>query len=142
MELSYQAKIIKTLTDAVFKISSPDTTNKGALLSHAFLWDTIQSYAKKKSDEAWSNLEKAEVYDLADAGDAAGTVCLAKSSHFAMNLTTSQPVKRFKPEALADILKKKHKIQTPVALKYCEDAKIPTKPTRSFNIIEIVPNNS
>lgn len=141
-EISYQAKIIKALTDAVFKIASPDKTNKGSLLANAFLWDTIQSYAKKQSDAAWADLEKAELYDPKDAGDTPGTFVLAKSTHFTLTLTQSNPVRRFSVDYLAKQLKAKYKIAEPISKQLCEEAKQPTKPTKSLNIIEVMPNNS
>lgn len=139
METSFQAKIIKALTDAAFKIASPDTTNKGTLMSNAFLWDTIQAYAKKQSDIAWKKLEEAEIYDVETAGNTPGTFILAKATHFTLTLTQSNPVRRFSVDYLAKALKIKYKIPEPASKQLCEEAKQPTKPSKSLNIIEVLP---
>jgi hypothetical protein len=137
-EISFQASILKALAGAVSKLQSPDKSNSGTLLAEAFLWDTIQSYAKKKSDEAWKNLEKAKIYDIKDAGETAGETVLAKSPSFVLRCNQTNPVKRFSPQWLAAELKRTRKIPEPITLKACEDAKQPTKPNKSLAIVEIV----
>lgn len=138
MSVTFQAKIIKALTDAMIKLQSPDTTNKGTLLSEAFLWDTVESYAKKKSSECWKRLEDSKTYDISDAGTAAGTTCLAKSPHFVLNCTLTNPVRRFNPTWLAKQLKAKYKIPEPIALELCENAKQPSNPSKKLEIIEVI----
>ena len=139
MSISFQAQIIAAITSAASKLQPPDKSNTGALLSEAFLWDMVQDYAKKKSDEAWTRLEKAEIYNLDDAGDTPGTFVLAKSPRFTLQVTQSKPVKRFSTDYLAEFFKKsKYKIPEPITKQACEDAKQPTKPTRSLKIVEVL----
>lgn len=139
MTISYQAQIIKIVTDATNKLQSPEKSNTGVMLSEAFLWDTIQDYAKKKSDEAWTRLEKAEIYNLDDAGEVAGTYVLAKAPRFTLQVTQTNPVRRFSVDWLAKFFaKSKYKVPEPITKQACEDAKQPTKPNRSLKIIEVM----
>lgn len=137
MSLSFQAKIIQALSSAVSRLQSPEKTNTGVLLSEAFIWDTIEAYAKKKSAEAWHNLEQAKIYNIEDAGDGPGECVLAKSPHFVLRCNQSNPVRRFSPVWLAKHLKETRKIPEPITLKACEDAKQPTKPNKSLSILEV-----
>lgn len=134
---SYQAQILKALAETVFKLQSPEKTNVGRRLSDAYLWDTIQSFAKKQSDKLWADLEKDGIYNLEDAGDVEGEFILAKSPRFTLNLKVTAKVKRFSPQALAVYFKKTYKVPEPITIKACEDAKVPTKGNKQLSIIEV-----
>ena len=133
---SYTSELVKALLRfGKNGTTNPDTSNLGSYLGEAFMWDYIESYAKKQSDTVYNKMEKEGLYDLDTLAHDQEHVVL-QGKLFTLTCRVSQPVKRFNPDALALAMNKKYKIPLPVAKQMIEDAKLPTKPTRTLKIIE------
>jgi hypothetical protein len=132
--ISFKAQVLSEISKLDRTIQSPDTTNKGALLARAFMWDEIASFAKKQSDSAWKELE--------DAGfighpDEQGTHVIATTPKFSCVVQVSNPVKRFSADELQKIMKRsKFKVPEPVMREYIDQAKVGTKPAIKYTISE------
>lgn len=132
--MSYQSKIMSVLGRLGSNgTASPDTSNTGAYLADAYLWDTVEAYAKGKSKEAWERLEKE--LDI-KAPEVAGAYVLATSPSFTVTAKVTQPVKRFNVDELAKALKKRYRVPEPTTKEMVEHAKVPTKSVCTLAVIE------
>lgn len=111
--------------------------NVDARLANAFLWDFVASFAKARADGAWKELETEGIIE-SDGDFKQGDHELVRSPSFVCKLSVTAPVRRFSPEALAEILMvSKYKVPKHVSIKLMEDAKKPTKGQHRYSI-EIV----
>lgn len=136
---SYLARIVQHLNEfgktilPLPKNSKDKNGNAAALLAEAYLWDSVQRYAKKRSDRVWEEMDKA---GLVDAPDDPGDHMLAETLHFMCAVKVTVPVKRFNAGVLATALQKKYKVPLPVSKEMIEAAKTPTKSIKTFEIAE------
>ena len=131
---SYQTKIVSALSKLGSNgTASPDKSNSGTLLADAFLWDTVEAYAKKRSAAAWDVLEKE--LDIKRPEDP-GSHILASTPSFVATAKVSQPVRRFSVDELAKAMKAKYRVPEPTTKEMCEQAKVPGKPSCAFEIVE------
>ena len=124
---SYLAQIYSVLTtfgkSQLIPPKAPEkNANMATLLGEAYLWDEVQSFAKKQSDKLWAEMEKQEVIPDKSTLDQ-GPHVLAESRRFVVSATVSAPVKRFSPDELAKLMKKEYKVPEPRTKELCEAAK-------------------
>lgn len=111
--------------------SSPDTSNTGTVLANLFLWNEVTAYAGKRVKAA-----KKELREIADIDELSpGNHVVLDTSHFALTVNVSQPVRQFDPDVLVEALAK-HRISKSVALQMIEDAKVPTTSRRTIKVLE------
>jgi hypothetical protein len=136
--MAFKTDIIRFMSGIAAKtLPNPDSKhNQGALIGIAFLWDEIQAYAKKKSDEAWERLEKEGIIPEIDKLEP-GEHELAYSPSFTILASVTQPVKRFNQGELSMLMaKSKYKVPVSVTAELCDQAKLPGNPQRKLKIVE------
>lgn len=116
--------------------TNPDNKhNAGRFLAAAYFWDAVQSIAKGRADKAWKALEANKLIEEKERDP--GEYELATSPHFICALKVSEKVNRFSADALAKALStSKYKVPVPIARQYIEAAKIPSKSTNTYRIVE------
>lgn len=140
--ISFQAQIISALGKMWRELgaSRPDhRSNEGAALGEAFFWDTIQDYAKKRSDDLWDKLgENGIIKDEEQRKTLTpGDHVLSESPRFRCFAKVTQPVRRFQPDSLAEALRKsKYKVPTATTIELVEKAKVPSTSQVKLSIIE------
>ena len=141
VEASFQAR----LTSALLQFGSTanntqppkhENTNAGQIYAQAFMWDFIESYAKKQSDSFWKMMEEegiiAEYKELEQ-----GKHEIGESAAFVVEVSVSAPVKRFDQETLAEkMATSKYKVPTSVTLGFIEESKIGKNSSRTLRIHE------
>lgn len=133
MSLSTQITMVLSQVEKLIENAKEDDDHTFA---QAYLWDTIQSYAKRKSDAVWKDMEENNLiddYKQFPPGEAE----IGESRHFVVRLKVSNPVSRFKPEAMADRLaKSKYKVPTSFTLEAVELSKVPSSSNRTLTVEE------
>ena len=97
------------------------------------MWDEVTRFAKARSDAAWKKLE---AEGLIEEPTTQGDHALCVSSNFVVTALVSKPVRRFSADALAAALKARYKVPEPVTKTLVEEAKVPTKPSITYAVIE------
>lgn len=136
--ISYTAQIIAALAQ-VAKIKNPDEKhNEGSYLGEAFLWQTIEDYAKKKYEAVFKKMEENNVIKDREARKtlSSGEHELSNSPRFTMTAKVTQPVRQFSADYLAAQLKKRYKVPEPTAKQMIEEAKRPSTSRVSLEIVE------
>lgn len=116
------------------EISKRNETNAGNTLADAYFWDEVYSYAKKRSDGIWAQLEKDRRVEK-DALDP-GNHELEQSTLFVLSAKVSQPVRRFNSDVMAKAMSKKFKVAIPTAVQMIEAAKVGTKSQVVLSVTE------
>lgn len=97
-------------------------SNLAVILGEAYLWDEVQSFAKKRSDMLWKQLTDEKVIPDTKQLDE-GDHTLAESRRFVVTAKMTAPVKRFSADELAKIMKKEYKVPEPRTKELVESAK-------------------
>lgn len=136
-DITYKTRIEKALSRlGTNGTENPDTkSNTGRAIGEAFLWDEVERLAKAKSKDAWAALDSIGL--LTDEKNP-GEYLIAESPSFAVNVRISEPVRRFDPDHLADLLLKKYKVPKSTTKQFVEASKLPAKSTFTYKIIEKV----
>lgn len=114
---------------------SPDSQhNSGRLLAFVYFWDTAAAIAKGRSAKAWEALTANKLIDEKERDP--GEYDLTESPHFLCTLKVSEKVRRFDPQVLAEALLKKYKVPIPITKQMVEAAKVPSKSTNTYRIVE------
>jgi hypothetical protein len=136
--VSYQAEIAKALGRLGKNgTENPDNKhNSGKLLGEAFMWEAVEKYAKAKGDAAWQALMREGIIpnkkDLQE-----GEHELAYSPSFVAIARVSAPVKRFKIEEMAKLMREsKYKVPESTTIEMADRAKVPSTSAVSLKIIE------
>jgi hypothetical protein len=116
--------------------NNPDSThNTGRMIGQAYLWDIVESIAKKHSNSIWDRLEKDGVISRDNLDPGAHE--LADTPHFVLSAKVTNPVRRFDDDEMAHLLKKsKYKVPEPITKQFIDQAKIPKKSTVTMTITE------
>lgn len=133
--MSYIQEIVKGITALRNKAKAPPLKHKvEEAVAEAYFWDTVQSIAKGHSEKAWAKLGKDINYDLErDPGEHV----LLDVKSFTVELKVSEKVRRFNAQSLAEAMaKSKFKVPIPVMLQAVEQAKVPSKSTNTYKIVE------
>ena len=136
-EVTFQATILKFISliaDTVLPLSQ-DKSNSGNTIARAYLWDQVQAYAKKQSDEAWKKLEEDEIIDDYKSLDE-GEYHLGESPRFVITVKVSKPRKERDDDKLAAELKKRYKVPEAVAKDLIEKSKKDGSRNRTLSIVE------
>jgi hypothetical protein len=134
--VTHTADILNGLLRMREKIVNPDKqSNVGKYLGEAFFWDTIESLAKKRSEQAWSAMESDGIWTPDEA--APGDYVLNGSPSFELRQKISEPVRRFSSEELAVLMRdSKYKVPVPITLELVNKAKVPGKSSRRVWVVE------
>lgn len=138
-ETSYQALVIKELTKFIdnMKAKTPDKgSNRGTLVTEAFLWDTIEKYAGQNSEAAWAALVREEIVEPKENYKTPGDFTASETPAFSVQVKVTEPRKGFKAEVLQETLKKKYRVPLHTSKEMIEAAKVPGNPVRTFRIVE------
>jgi hypothetical protein len=137
--MSYMTDIVKALSKLGMNgTANPDEKhNQGRLLGEAYLWDTVEKYAKGKSEAAWKALEKEGIAPKKDEVEASSEQEFGFSPSFVGTVKASKPVSKFDPQTFAERLSKsKYKVPVSYTKEALDDAKVEGNPKVSYNIIE------
>ena len=136
-EVTFQATILKFLmliADTVMPLSQ-DKSNTGGLIARAFMWDKVQEYAKKQSDDAWDKLEEEEIIDEYKNLEE-GEYHLGESPHFVVMVKVSKPRRERDDDKLAAELKKRYKVPEAITKDLIEKSKKDGSRNRTLSIVE------
>lgn len=137
-EVTFQASILKELSviaEKLQKVNPDQKSNTGRQIGQAFLWDAIQSYAKKQSDAAWDALETEEIIDNYKSLEE-GEFHLGESPRFVITVKVSKPRQERDDEKLAAELKKRYKIPEAVTKDLLAKCKKDGSRNRTLSIVE------
>jgi hypothetical protein len=136
--MSYESEISRALGRLGKNgTENPDAKhNTGKLIGEAFLWERVAKFAENKAKAVWTAMEKEGLIPdkrTLDPGDHE----LAYSPSFTVIAKATQPVKRFDPDEMANLMaKSKYKVPVSTTKEFLEMAKVPTKPVVSMKIVE------
>lgn len=136
--VSFTAEITKhmnKIADMCEKKNPDGKHNVGRGLGIVHFWTMVEKYAKSKKDEAWAALEKDDIISDPKGLDP-GEYSLAESPSFFASAKVSNPVKRFDPDVLADMLFKKYKVPVPITKELVDKAKVPSASTVTKKVVE------
>jgi len=137
--MSYQTDITRVLAKLGKNggTENPDSKhNQGRLLGEAFLWDSVEKYAKGRSDAAWEALLREGIIP-AKKDLSQGEHEMASSPSFVAIARVTAPVKRFSADELAKLMvKSKYRVPESTTKEMVEKAKVPTTSMASLKIIE------
>lgn len=130
---SFSTKINRAIAKLKDLEPQPDKANTAPLLQDAFLWDTVASQAKHKSDQAWDRIEKEGLYNR-EALEIGESVPV-ESETLALKAKVTNPVRRLDEAELIKLMGR-HKISHLKAKEIIEAAKIPGKSRVILSIVE------
>lgn len=136
-EVTFQATILKFMNlvaDTVLPLSN-DKSNSGNTIARAFLWDNVEKYAKKQSDDAWAKMEEDEIIDDYKKLDE-GEYHLGESPRFAVMVKVSKPRMTLDEDKLAAELKKRYKVPEAVLKDLMMKCKKAGSSNRTLSILE------
>lgn len=128
----FMISVVKVLSQ-LSSLAGPKD-NVGAMLANAFRWDAAWTMCEAKSKAAWKQLTDSGIVDETNLKP--GAHVLADSPQFSVTANVTQPVKRFNPDKMADLMVAKFKCSRAVALQMIEDAKKEGKSTVKTAVIE------
>lgn len=125
----FAARIIQRLLK--FGSDSHGTANPDAgktnhpLLAEAFMWDTIEGEAHRRSEAAWAKMEKEGYYDPDSVPPGTSSDVLLQSGRFAITAMRTKPKASFDADVLAQELLLRYKVPLHVTKELVDKAKVP-----------------
>lgn len=136
-QIGFQTQIYNDLEEMPNRLTFPDKSNKGKMLSMLFMWKRIEQLAEKKYESHYDMLVKEGLIDDPKEITTPGNHMIGDSPKIRVDVNVSVPRRTLNVEWLTARLEKDYNIPQAVTRQLMEEAKRPgTTQTRKITVSE------
>jgi hypothetical protein len=138
--MTFKPTIVNDLTKSLHGIydavKKEDKSNNGQVMAEYFFWNTVASYAEKRSEVAFASMVKEHIIKEPKEIEEAGDHILGESKMFLCTVSVTKKIEYFDAALFAKTMNRKYKVPIPAVVQMLDEAKVPKSPRRTIKIVE------